>query len=147
MQVWNCIMQRGRHLFILRRNAAKFSGPEVIWDGPKVFSGQTSPHFSLSSNSMWQRWKRPSRLLPTKSAKTSLCDGMGVAFVPIIFFFWLGCLWQPLEPYGKNFLILAYWFGTVPCFVVPRFMSPARAFYHHQWVRFGGTFMQVLFES
>ena len=26
----NCIMQRGRHLLILRRNAAGFSGPEVI---------------------------------------------------------------------------------------------------------------------
>ena len=32
---WNCIMQRGRHLLILRRNATEFSGPEVIWDGTK----------------------------------------------------------------------------------------------------------------
>ena len=44
-------MQRGRHLLILHRNVAQFSGPEVIWDGPKdsgnKFSGQTSPHFSL----------------------------------------------------------------------------------------------------
>ena len=35
---------RGRHLLILHRNTAEFSGPEVIWDGPKdsrnVFSGQ-----------------------------------------------------------------------------------------------------------
>ena len=30
-----------------------------------------------TSDSMCQRWKRPSRLLWTKSAKTSLCDGMG----------------------------------------------------------------------
>ena len=46
---WNCIMQR--HLLILHINATEFSGPKVIWDGPKdsgnVFSGQTSPHFSL----------------------------------------------------------------------------------------------------
>ena len=35
-----------RKAFILRRNAAEFSGPKVIWDGPKdngnVFSGRTS---------------------------------------------------------------------------------------------------------
>ena len=45
------IMQRGRHLLILRRNTGEISGPEVIWDGPKnsgnMFSGQTSPHFTL----------------------------------------------------------------------------------------------------
>ena len=72
-------MQRGRHLLILCKNAAEFSGPEVIWDGLKdrgnVFSGQTSPHFSLflgkakTSDSMCQRWKRPSRLLPRKVQK------------------------------------------------------------------------------
>ena len=28
-------MQRRRHLYILHRNATKFSGPEVIWDRPK----------------------------------------------------------------------------------------------------------------
>ena len=48
---WNYIMPKGNiNLYILRRNG-EFSGPEVIWDGPKdsgnVFSGQTSPHFSL----------------------------------------------------------------------------------------------------
>ena len=52
-------MQRGRHLLILRRNAAEFSGPEVIWDGLKdtgnVFSGQMSPYFSLyfGKNGHW----------------------------------------------------------------------------------------------
>ena len=51
---WNCIMQRGRHLLILHRNATEF-----IWDGPKdsekVFSGQTSPHFILilGKNGCW----------------------------------------------------------------------------------------------
>ena len=65
-----------------RRNAGEFSGPKVISDGPKdVFYGQTSPHFRFfwekrTLDSMCQRWKRSSRLLPTKSAKTSLCDGM-----------------------------------------------------------------------
>ena len=44
-------MQKGRHLFIFCRNAAEFSGPDVIWgslkDSGNVFSGQTSPHFNL----------------------------------------------------------------------------------------------------
>ena len=89
---WNCILQRGRHLLISHRNGTEFSGPEVIRDGPKdsgnVFSGQTSPHFSLflgkkrMSDFAFQRFKRPSRLLPTKSAKTSLRDGMGVHQCP-----------------------------------------------------------------
>ena len=88
---WNCIMQKGRHFFILRRNISKFSGPEVIWDGPKdsgnVFSGQTSPHFSLflekqTSDSTCQSLNRLSRLLPMKSAETIFCDGMGVRQSP-----------------------------------------------------------------
>ena len=51
---WNFIMQRGRHLLILHRNAAKFSGPEVIWDGSKdsvnMFSGQTTFHLVFGKN-------------------------------------------------------------------------------------------------
>ena len=35
-----------------------------------------------TSGSLCQRWKRPSRLLSTKSAKNSLCDGMGVHQCP-----------------------------------------------------------------
>ena len=71
---WNCIMQRGRHLLILRINAAKFSGPEVTWDGPidcRNVLSVPSPHFSLFLGKMW--------LL---CANTSLCDGMGVHQCP-----------------------------------------------------------------
>ena len=73
-------MQRGRHLL----NAAEFSGPEVIWDvdSGNVFSGQTSLTFQLvfgMSDSMCQKWKSSSRLLPTK---IRLCDGMGVHQYP-----------------------------------------------------------------
>ena len=43
---WMYIMQRGRHLLILRRNTTEFPRPKVIWDVPKdsgnMFSGQTS---------------------------------------------------------------------------------------------------------
>ena len=42
-ETWKCIMQRGRHLFILHRNAAEFSGPAVIWYGPKD-SGNVFQH-------------------------------------------------------------------------------------------------------
>ena len=62
----------------LCRNAAEFSGPQVIWDWPKrVEICQNSFWEKRISDSTCQRWKRPSRLLPTKSAKNSLCDGMG----------------------------------------------------------------------
>ena len=85
-------MQRGRHLLILCRNTAEFSGPEVIWDGPKdsgnTFSVQTSPHFSLflEKNGHWILRAKDEKDHPdcyqTKSAKTSLCDGMGVHQCP-----------------------------------------------------------------
>ena len=64
-------------------------GPEVIWDGPKdsgnVFSGQTSPHFSLFFEKadigfyIPKMKKTIQTMLPTKSAKTNLSDGMGVS--------------------------------------------------------------------
>ena len=76
----------------------------VLWTqshGPKnslnVFSGQTV-HISACfwekrmSDFTSQRWKRPSRLLSTKSAKTSLCDGMGVHQCPR--HGWSACMWR-----------------------------------------------------
>ena len=44
----NCIMQCGRHFLFLHRNTAKFSGPEVIWYGPK--GSGTCSHMTLASN-------------------------------------------------------------------------------------------------
>ena len=88
---WNCIMQRGRHLLILRRNASEFSGAKVMrWTERQwqICSLVRRVHISACfgekpmSDSTCQRWKRQSRLLPTKSAKTSLCDGMGVHQCP-----------------------------------------------------------------
>ena len=43
-----------------------------------------------TSDSTCHRWKRPSRLFPTKSAKTTLCDGMGVHQYP---WHWMICIW------------------------------------------------------
>ena len=47
----------------------------VLWSDESTFQlvfGKNRHRF------MCQIWKRPSRLLPTKSAKTRFCDGMGV---------------------------------------------------------------------
>ena len=44
----------------------------VLWSDESIFQR------FLGENYTCQRWKRLSRLLPTKGAKTSLCDGMGV---------------------------------------------------------------------
>ena len=57
------------------------------WTERQWKRGQTSSHFSLflgkwTLDSMCQRWTKPSRLLPTKSAKTNLCDGVGVHQCP-----------------------------------------------------------------
>ena len=69
-----------------------FSGPKCIWDlRPKdsgsVFSGQMSQHFSLF---FWKTgvvfyvptMKKTIQIVTVKSAKTSLCDGMGVHQCP-----------------------------------------------------------------
>ena len=46
---------------------------------------------------------------------------------------WLGCLWQPLQPYGEKVFCLAHWLGTVLWLFSPRFMC-------HE---VGGAFMQL----
>ena len=43
-------------------------------------------------DSKLQRWKRPSRLLPMKSTKVSLCDGMGVHQGP--WHGWFAYMWR-----------------------------------------------------
>ena len=69
-------MQRGRHLLILCRNATEFSGPKVIWDGPKGSENMFSiPHFSLF---LRKTDKDQNDKDHPDCAKTSLCDGMGV---------------------------------------------------------------------
>ena len=66
------------------RNASEFSGTKVVWDGSKdggnMFSGQMSSHFSMISGKTDDvtKMKKTIHLLPTKNAKTSLCECMGV---------------------------------------------------------------------
>ena len=62
------------------------------------------------SDSTCQRWKRPSRLLPTKSAKTSLCDGMGVHQCPLA---WVICIYVKVPLMWR--LMLEFWRDICCC--------------------------------
>ena len=83
---WNCIIQRGRHLFILSRNTAEFTGPEVIWDEPKdsgsAFSCWTSPHFSLFFGFYVPKMKKTIQTVTNKKCKKQPLLWFGGASVP-----------------------------------------------------------------
>ena len=76
----------------LRRNATEFSGPEVIWDGPKEWlsvhwSDESTFQLVLGENRRRTLCAKdekdhPDHYNETKSAKNSLCDGMGVHQCP-----------------------------------------------------------------
>ena len=97
---WNCIMQRGRHLLILSRNDAEFSGPKVIWDGPKdsgnVLSGQTSQHFSLFLGKTDIGFYVPKMTKPIQTGTNAKVQKQplwwyGGASVPTA---WVICMWR-----------------------------------------------------
>ena len=86
---WNCIIQRGRNIaeFIWE----SFWGPKVSWDGTErpwkrvLWSDESTFQLVFGKTDVGfyvPKMKIPSRLLPTKNAKNSLCDGMGVHQCP-----------------------------------------------------------------
>ena len=118
---WNCIMQIGRHLLIFAQKRRRVLWAQnhlrwterqwkrVLWSDKSAFQ-----HFR-KSGSMCQRWKRPSRLLPMKSAKTSLCDGMGVhQWVMWRYHCCRGLCWN----FGKTYAAVnTTTFPTTPCLI------------------------------
>ena len=101
-------------------------------DSGIVFSRQTSPHYCFwekwTLDSTCQRWKRTSRRLPTKSAKTSPCDSRGDASMPKA---WVICTYVKVLLMRK--LMLEFW-RDISSLSGGILASPKPLFFYCLWV-------------
>ena len=113
MQLEIVLCKEEGNLLILHRNASEFSGPEVIWDGPKgsgnMFSGQMSPHFSLflgkTDNGFYvPKMKKTIQIVTNEKCKTSLWGWYGGASVPMA---WVICIYVKVPLMRR--LMLEFW--------------------------------------
>ena len=91
----------------------KFSGPEVIWNGPKdggsMFSGQTSPHFSLFLRKTNVGFYVPKMKITKRTVTNEKCKNLplwwyGGASAPTA---WVNCIYVKVPLTQK--LMLEFW--------------------------------------
>ena len=139
---WNCIMQRERHLLILLRNAAEFSGPQFCADPSRISKRGSQPNLktwipaesqNVDPSRISKRGSQPNlrTWIPAESQNVGRSETAAAGFSgsPQLFV-WLGnpALWRGPQMLCESLLLgfseFVCWFSCISFY--PRIKKTAR---------------------